>query len=329
MSNEQRGLEVKVGVFVFIGLMAIAIMAIQFGRVGQGLADFYPLTVEFPNANGLLKNSDVQMAGAPIGFVAEKPKVTAGQIGKVCVSLKLRADIKLPKGSKFTIGSSGLLGDRFVNVDPPDDFQPKGSDPSNPNKGFDPGDKDQTIPAGAYLSGAQPGGLDAITKQGEEAMGKLNKRLDELEGTIDAVRSGLLSDGNLKNLSDSFADFKAATGRIAEASKKIDGLMVGAQSTVDNARETMAGARKMMETTGAAANDVRGVVGEARGVIQSAQSVLKSMQSGPGTLPMLLSNREVAGNLRALIANIRQHGLLFYRDSAAKRDAAEQQPISR
>ena len=33
---------------------------------------------------------------------------------------------------------------------------------------------------------------------------------------------------------------------------------------------------------------------------------------------MLLTNEEVANNLRALIGNLRSHGVLFYRDSAAK-----------
>jgi hypothetical protein len=40
--------------------------------------------------------------------------------------------------------------------------------------------------------------------------------------------------------------------------------------------------------------------------------------SGDGLLTMLLTNEEVANNLRALISNLRRHGILFYRDSAAR-----------
>jgi hypothetical protein len=43
---------------------------------------------------------------------------------------------------------------------------------------------------------------------------------------------------------------------------------------------------------------------------------LKEAQNGQGTLPMLLGNGEVADNLRAIIYNIRRHGILFYRDSS-------------
>jgi hypothetical protein len=32
----------------------------------------------------------------------------------------------------------------------------------------------------------------------------------------------------------------------------------------------------------------------------------------------LLTNQELANDLRALVANLRAHGVLFYRDSAAK-----------
>jgi hypothetical protein len=35
-------------------------------------------------------------------------------------------------------------------------------------------------------------------------------------------------------------------------------------------------------------------------------------------VPLLLTNQAVADDLRALISNLRRHGVLFYRDSAAK-----------
>ena len=64
MSTDQKILEIKVGVFVLIGLVVIAAMAIQFGRLGQGMTKDYPITVQFPNAGGLMKNSDVRRLGS-------------------------------------------------------------------------------------------------------------------------------------------------------------------------------------------------------------------------------------------------------------------------
>jgi hypothetical protein len=42
-------------------------------------------------------------------------------------------------------------------------------------------------------------------------------------------------------------------------------------------------------------------------------------------LPALLTNQELANDLKALIGNLRAHGVLFYRDSAAKMETARPQ----
>jgi hypothetical protein len=48
--------------------------------------------------------------------------------------------------------------------------------------------------------------------------------------------------------------------------------------------------------------------------------VLRAAREGKGLVATLLNNDEVANDLRALISNLRTHGILFYRDSAAKVD---------
>ena len=309
MTNSPKGLEIKVGLFVFIGLVIIAVMAIQFGRVGQGLSDFYPLTVKFPNASGIVKNAEVRLAGAKVGIVAEDPQSVSGQIGFVAVKLQIRNDIKLPVGSYFQIDSSGMMGDKFVEITPSGDFRYDGSTPQDTRKRFDPGNAQMVIASGAELEGCQVPGLSDLTSKGDENMKKLAATLDELKETLQKIQSGVLNDENMSNIKDSFASIKTSTDNIAKASTKIDGIITGAQSAVDSAKETFADAKQTMTTINSAATDVRAV-------IASSQVVLKSAQNGQGTLPMLLGNREVADNLSAVIANIRKHGLLFYRDSA-------------
>jgi len=90
----------------------------------------------------------------------------------------------------------------------------------------------------------------------------------------------------------------------SETSKKIDDVMDKAGGTMDSAK----GAAQKFEL---AADD-------ARKTIQAAGRVMSQATSGNGLLAVLLTNQEVAQNLRALIANLRSHGVLFYRDSAAK-----------
>src|SRR5690349_4403035 len=118
MSRHERGLEFKVGVFVFLGLAAIGALVVQFGRLGEGFKTYYPLTVRFGDASGLLKGSDVLLGGARIGEVAGGPRLVP-ECNGVLVPLKIYDYIKIPDTSKLTVGSSGLLGEHFVNVTMP------------------------------------------------------------------------------------------------------------------------------------------------------------------------------------------------------------------
>ena len=52
MSEREKGLEFKVGAFVFVGLAVLAVLVVQFGRVNEGFKTYYGLTVQFPNASG-------------------------------------------------------------------------------------------------------------------------------------------------------------------------------------------------------------------------------------------------------------------------------------
>ena len=74
--------------------------------------------MHFVDASGLLKGSDVLMGGAKIGRVSGAPRlVTTGR--GVEVPLRIYDYVHIAKGSAYTIGSTGLLGDRFVTITPP------------------------------------------------------------------------------------------------------------------------------------------------------------------------------------------------------------------
>ena len=51
--------------------------------------------------------------------------------------------------------------------------------------------------------------------------------------------------------------------------------------------------------------------------INDTRKVLRTATQGKGLVATLLNNQEVANDLHALISNLRAHGVLFYRDSAA------------
>ncbi len=68
--NRDRALELKVGIFVAIGLAMICGFVVRFGRLGEGIKAYYNLTIRFKDASGLLKGSDVSRKGASLQWVA-------------------------------------------------------------------------------------------------------------------------------------------------------------------------------------------------------------------------------------------------------------------
>jgi ABC-type transporter Mla subunit MlaD len=127
-----------------------------------------------------------------------------------------------------------------------------------------------------------------------------------------------LSTQNMESLKSTLDRLNQTSGTLAESTKKIDGVIEKAGAT--------------MESTKKAADDVQVVLAEARKTIQTAGDVIREARTGSGMLATLLTNQEVAKDLQALISNMRDHGVLFYRDSARKAEergaqTRQQEPV--
>jgi phospholipid/cholesterol/gamma-HCH transport system substrate-binding protein len=245
-------------------------LVVKFGRLGEGVKTYYQLTVRFADASGLLKGSDVLLGGAKIGRVSGGPRLVPDRPG-VAVPLRIYDYVKLPLGSKFTVGSSGLLGDRFVTVTPPTG-QPTGY-----------------IEKGAFVDGTRETGIDDLTKQGGALVG-------DLRTTVQKLNQDTLSAQNMENLKSSMEHLNQATTALAESSKKLDGVIGQADSTMASAKQ--------------AADNLQNAIADTR-------KVLRTATQGKGLVATLLNDQTLVNDLHALISNLRAHGVLFYRDTAA------------
>ena len=62
--------------------------------------------------------------------------------------------------------------------------------------------------------------------------------------------------------------------------------------------------------------------GTSDGIWKLVDKTATELRSGDGLLPALMKDPELKDEFKTLITNLRQHGVLFYRDSAGKRGAA-------
>ena len=110
-----KKVELTVGTFVLLGLVAILYLALQVGS-NRWAGDHYSLYARFLNAGGLNEGSSVQIAGVKVGTVGS---ITLNKEQMVAmVEIKLPTDLVLDDDTIASIKSTGLIGDKFLALNP-------------------------------------------------------------------------------------------------------------------------------------------------------------------------------------------------------------------
>ena len=109
-------LELLVGLFVLIGIAAVAYLTMKLGSGSMVGGDSYVIEARFANAGGLHDGSSVLVAGVTVGRVDEV-KMDPADYSAVA-TLRLQSDLRLPTDSMASIKTSGLIGDKFVSLSP-------------------------------------------------------------------------------------------------------------------------------------------------------------------------------------------------------------------
>ncbi len=110
----RRYLETAIGAFVLI----LAAWFLFYAFAGSELRPVagYTLTARFNSVGGLAPGNDVRIGGVKIGSVSAQ-RIDA-QDFRAIVSFTLRPDLKLPIDSVAGITSDGLLGGKYLRIEP-------------------------------------------------------------------------------------------------------------------------------------------------------------------------------------------------------------------
>ena len=110
----RSALELGVGIFVIIGVLALGYLSIKLGRVellgGRG----YLVTADFPSVGGLKPGSTVEIAGVEVGRVEA---ITLADY-QARVTMRISSGVKLQEDSIASIKTKGLIGEKYVRINP-------------------------------------------------------------------------------------------------------------------------------------------------------------------------------------------------------------------
>jgi phospholipid/cholesterol/gamma-HCH transport system substrate-binding protein len=113
----KRNLEILVGFFVLLGLVALVFVALKAANLTSfSGGDTYALTARFDNIGGLKSRAPVRSAGVVVGRVTSiglDPKTFQG-----VVTLEVQKQYEFPKDTSAKILTAGLLGDQYIGLEP-------------------------------------------------------------------------------------------------------------------------------------------------------------------------------------------------------------------
>lgn len=329
MPVREKRRERTAGLFVLIGLLLLGVLIVEFGRFGDRFKGHYPLYIEFPDTAGIIKNSEVRLRGAKVGRVATKPELTTGRASNtVRMEMRIRNEVKIPRDSTFQIGSSGLLGDKFIEITPPD---------KESGQYYQSGETIMGVGAGGFdsiKSDAQSIARDAsmLIKDAQKTFEKIDQALDSIKSigdkvntTMTRVNDGFLSKDNLDNFSLAMANFETSSRNIKGASENLKPTISDTRATLasikkaaDGAQNLIADARREIKNIEPA---LRGIPKAVRSIDRAASKAEKTMtafQNKDSLVGTMAYDRETGTNAKEFMRNLKRYGILRYRDDATK-----------
>lgn len=284
-------LEWKVGLFVLIGLVLIAVLLLQFNKAGAVFRPTYTISLLSPNTGGLKPRAAVQMSGVQIGQVGG---IRFAQDNKgVIIDLRIYKRFTIHKDARFSFEVSGFLGDQFIAITP------------RKNEGgvFADGDVAQA---------ESPFDLQEFVRKTSSSMQEIEDTARQLREAIATLHAYVLNPQNLSNIS-------TMVSRMLAVSDRAYGTLDGLQGLVDTNRVPISIAVSNLavfsERINRSATLVNGlletngpVVTAAMKNIETSAETVKSLvadaKAGKGPAGVLLEDEAFAGHLTQIASNL-------------------------
>ncbi len=113
---KKSSIETSVGIFMFIGILCVAYLTINLGKIDLIGSDQYQIRALFMSVSGLKKGAPVEMAGVQIGTIES---ISLNRVKKIAeVTMNIQKDVQLEEDVMASIKTSGLIGDKYIMISP-------------------------------------------------------------------------------------------------------------------------------------------------------------------------------------------------------------------
>ncbi|MDO8806689.1 MAG: MlaD family protein [Elusimicrobiota bacterium] len=166
----------KVGIFVLIGSVLFGMAIFLLGD--YSFQKYYTVYAEFTDVAGLPDKATVKLSGVEVG----KIKKISLKNDKVFIQLAVREGVRIYRDAKFQVGSTSMIGSKFLQID-------------------------QGTPAAGKIK-------DGDTVRGEEAL-QLDRALARAVTSLEALVGDIRGEGSLaRDLNEILTNLREVTGNV-------------------------------------------------------------------------------------------------------------------
>jgi phospholipid/cholesterol/gamma-HCH transport system substrate-binding protein len=309
----------KVGLFVVLGTVLLAVMLIVFSKGLRMMMPTYELRLRAPSVAGLTRRSDVLLSGVRVGKVLDAEVAPGGK--GVILRLKIEQRYRIHSDARFVIEQIGFLGDQYVAIYPGE------------NKG-------PLLKNGDEVQGEEPFNFQEVVRSTSGLVQRFDQTVSNFNMMIHRVDQMVLNERNLTNLTLTLANFRTSSERALAALDQIKRVLeTNAPSTATVVSNLVRFSQEINELAGefhATVATNRHQLTSAIDSFESTSRILNGLaeeiEAGKGIAGSLFKDTELQQNLREAVvhlktaaSNMANYGLL-YKPKKPKRESPRPLP---
>jgi phospholipid/cholesterol/gamma-HCH transport system substrate-binding protein len=288
---EKSRLELKVGLFVAIGLVLLAVLLVQFSKGTSLFRGTYSLKLHAVNVGGLKMKSGVLLSGVQVGTVSQIQLAPDGK--SVTITLKVYKDFPIYHDARFVIEQAGFLGDQFVAVIPTTNAPPVLAD-------------------GAEVNCQEPFNLQEVARSAAGFIQRLDGTAKKLDAAVTDLRAQVLNAQTLASFGTSITNLRVFTEQAIDAVKGINGIVATNGSQVGIAVSNAVYFTTELNRLAGSAQDILATNGDnltaatknIEDLTVTFKQLAADLQAGKGLAGTVLQNQQLATNVQTIAANL-------------------------
>jgi len=269
--NEHLSPESKVGLFVLAGMAVLMVSILMLGDIHFRPQNYYHAT--FNSVEGITDKSPVKIFGVEVGSV----KSVELEDGRASVTVALRKGIHLYKNSVMRIRSTGIIGSKFIALDP-----------GHPEPGIS--EEDQRLHNGDSIIGKDTLSID-------ELMERVAKSLDDVTGGGKLGSNLNATMENLRHITDSL---NAALGEqrqsLINIVKNVEDFSAHAKSVAAHLDDVLTSSKE----------EIKSAIHNLKETLDKSNTLLAGVQKGDGVLGTLFVDKRAGEDIKETVSNLKQ-----------------------